>query len=252
MKITVEYPDITYLHQEQETDLYWLLPDDLLPIEYRKERPNREQGWPQTVELIVSPGKGETIKLTEDRQRWLYKINPGLSPFSFAACFDTWNRKGMKFSDGNANFITGENKLAGLPLYPIDLTHACNVVKAKQIIEWGGGSGVPMGTKMLELVTVNADNLPWDCQYEGNEWLIHHLNTIVPVIYEDPITHKKRQKVNPFVHNGGGRNGGNACFTGLLCPEGTSLYIEYDRTVPVPIRPNPYWSIWKEELYGYY
>ena len=208
-----------------DNQYYWLLPDDLLPTEYRKERP--VDGCPQTVKLISSAG-ASTISMTEKIQRWLFGLNTGVSANKFVDLFDTWNVVG-KIRD-SANYITGERLDHDLPKYPIELTFAGNVVTGKEV-EWAGGLGIPKGKKMLLLDTIHTDNLP----VVPNK---QHMTIIKRNVVDG------RQVINPFQYNGG-RNG-KPCYTALL--SNSPLYIEMDRVRKIPIgtpNPNPYWTEWR-------
>mgnify|MGYP001610093899 CR=1 FL=1 len=202
--------------------LWFLLPDDLLPLQYQKPRPNETQGWPQTVNITTAR---ETIPMTEAIQRWLYALNPGLPASSFADIFDTWNT-GSKIRD-NANFITGERLNGELPKYPCNLLMGCNVVMQKDIV-------IRNGIEFIEIETVNPKNLPDIISLPI--WLKQHLTIIHPALYAG------RKKVNPFDHNGGGRNGGKPCYTALLAAE--PVYIESARCREVATIPNPYNPAW--------
>lgn len=213
-----------------------LLHDIELPAALRKERPSDEQGWPETVKLIVVGGNGVT-PLTEELQWWIFRRNVGLPPESFEALLDTWNPgEGMKIRD-KRNYITGERLDADFPKLPLDLTFAGNIVHVVNEPIWEGGNGVPAGTPMLQLETLNTAALPEKIEYVGNEHLIHHLLTA------------KGTYVNPFIYNGGGRNGGKPCFTGLMAEPNTTVYIERARAkkldslrIPSPYIPEFNWK----------
>jgi len=219
---------LQFVERPNVDGLWYLLPDDLLPTEYRKPRPNDTQGWPQTVNATTVR---ETIPMTEKIQRWLFALNAGLPVGNFADTFDTWNT-GSKVRD-SANFITGERLDRDLPKYPTNLLFGCNVVKQKRLFAWPGGSGISVGTSVIEIETIDPNYLPF-ISYKTYPWLVQHLTIIHPSIYDD------RQRVNPFPQNGG-RNG-NPCYTGILATE--PIYIEAARCRKVSAIPSVYNPVW--------
>jgi hypothetical protein len=190
------------------------LPDDRVPAKLRNNRPNDTQGWPQTVPLITAR---EMIPMTEQVQRWLYAINPGLPAGSFAAMFDTWNT-GSKVRDG-ANFITGERLDGDLPKYPAKLTMGCNVYKVKDYVA---------STDLYEIYSVDVNALPDP--------------SALPVHLMTHLTIYKGGYVNPFDYNGG-RNDGRPCYTAPLSV--APLYIDAGRVEIVTDIPNPYNPEWE-------
>jgi hypothetical protein len=224
----------TWVHVGNDPHYCVTLHDIELPEELRKERPNAdEQGTPETVPLIVEGDA--TLRLDETIQWKLFTANKGLEAKSFSAILDTWNRKGMKFSEGKANFITGDNLSAELPVLPLDLTFGGAVHCVKQELIWKGGNGVAPGTAVLELVALSPFAIPDGISYETHPQFVVHLVTT------------KGDKVNPFVQNGGGRNGGRPCVTLFMQYPGTRVFIEKARTKRLESLniPNPYVSAWK-------
>ena len=226
--VAVKSNTLIHTYRPNIDGLWWLLPDDQLPTEYRKPRPNDIQGWPQTMNVTTAR---ETIPMTEAIQRWLFALNAGLPVGNFADTFDAWNT-GSKVRD-SANFITGERLASGLPKYPTNLLFGCNVVKQKRLFAWPGGSGIPVGKSVIEIETIDPNNLPF-ISYKTHPWLVQHLTIIHPSIYDG------RQRVNPFPQNGG-RNG-NPCYTGLLATQ--PIYIEAARCRKVSTIPSVYNPVW--------
>lgn len=221
---------LSFAERVEPINLWWVLPDDMAPPQYQKHT-NQVQGVPHTINITTAK---ETFPMTEAVQRFLFAINPGLPASAFADTYDTWN-KGTKIRD-SANFITGERLDAGLPIYPADLLMGCNVFRDLRRFAWTGGMGIPIGTDVLEIETINPNNLPNPLTLPI--WLKQHLTIILPTIYAD------RKKINPYDKNGGGRNGGEPCYTAMLAIE--PLYIEVARCSKVDgIVPNPYNPEWE-------
>ena len=212
----------------------WVLLHDFeMPVEFRKSRPDTD-GAPETFKLTVVGGNA-VLPLTEAVQRWLYALNPGLPPEKFGHILDTWNPgAGMKLRD-KRNYIAGTNLNGDFAKLPLDITFGGAVVRVIDEFTWQGGDGIAAGTAVLELAALNALNLPeHPFEYAGNEPYVHHLVTI------------KGSTVNPFIHNGGGRNGGRPCFTGFMKMPGTRVIVERARARRLTslLKPNPYAPVW--------
>jgi hypothetical protein len=201
--------------------LWWLLPDDMLPEKYRKERPPLA-GVPQTVRVQTDK---PSIPFTEDLQRFIYSLNFGLVPAAFAGMMDAWSLEGGKVRD-NADFIAGERLGATLPKLPSNLLFGCNVVAEVRRFTWGDGGDIDLGEDVIEIESIHPDNLP--DPFTLPLWLRHHLTIIHTAQYQG------RQKVIRFPHNNGA-----PCYTAIISP--SPLYIETARCRAVTIPPPVYW-----------
>jgi hypothetical protein len=214
----------------------WVLLHDLeLPEELRKQRPNSdEQGAPETVKLIVIGNS--TTPFTKDLQQAVYLQNPGLLPESFDDIIKTW-QPGTDGKIGENNYITNPNYSGELPKLPLDILFGGTIIKVIRESSWIGGFGVPVGTKMLELLALDIDKIPDVLPYKGNEHFIVDLVTV------------KGDKVNPFVQNGGGKNGGRPCRTIFMKTQSSRIFIEKARARKLESLhlPNPYRPEWVVE-----
>jgi len=203
--------------------LLWVLPDDLVPLEYRKERP-AGIGVPATCQLITAV---QTIRMTRELSYWLYDLNPGLPASAFAGMFNAWV-PGDESEVGEDNYITNINFAGDDSRYFCHITFEGNVLKAK--------SPKPFlqNNKMVwEVESINYLNLPDPATLPA--WLRTHLTVIRPDIYTDPLTGVSRQRVNPFPL--GSRE--NPRFVAPL--SAAPLFIEDARVRVVDYLPSPYW-----------
>lgn len=210
--------------------LWWILPDDLLPAQYAPVRSN--------VPMTCQYRPQKTIPFTDKLQNFIFNLNRSDNEARdrsvFQAYRDTWNTVGKVRDHYNA--ITGEGDPNDLPTLELNIGMAGNVVSGIPMTS-DGSMGIPSGTPVLQIETLNPDNLPTSISYVGNEHLIHHQTIIIGTMYGG------QRKRNPFIQMGGRAiEPYLPCLTALIST--VPLYIEMYKLKEVLDIPNPYNPEW--------
>jgi hypothetical protein len=220
-----------------------VLPDH--PVRYRREVANIRQYYQirQDDEIDPSlykrPGLDRpcvfrlevhgAIPMTQDIQEFLFELNEMTNAERkvFADCWDTWATNYGKIRDCR-NFITGENAGKDLPKWT-------NLVCGKNVL--CGKETVRNGVAVLEVETLDPDNLPFGMKQKGNEHLIHDCTIITDVKYEGFY------KVNPFPQLLG--RYGRPVLYGLMSrvPVYIPMWMLKKLPLGTPV-PSSYWPEW--------
>jgi len=139
-------------------NLWVFLRDSELPESLR--RPREVPGVPQTVLLYVLGGGREMLPLEDGIQNFLFGLSSGLISTQFGPAFDAFNLVGSKFKEGCWNAITHEGELGRYAKLPMYLGMGGATFRAIEQFEAQDIYGVPDGTPMLKIETINPKKLP--------------------------------------------------------------------------------------------
>lgn len=199
---------VTHLDVAKMPRLVYLLPDDKLPADLRKPRPN--DAAPMTVPLITDR---ETVPFDRRLQEFLFKLNPNVPASAFGALFRTWfPGESDETKIGDDNFISNPNYSGEIFPYFCKLTLGGNTYMAD------GAPFMRGNTQVYRLMSIDVTK---------------PLPETVPAWMLTYLTVWSSGKVIRFP-----QGSGKDCFSALL--SAGDLFIDARRVTEVLFPPSPY------------
>lgn len=181
-------------------------------------------------------------QFTPDRQRFVMSLNRSGNTKrdnqAFQGYRDIFNTRG-KVRDHWNEALQEQGSEPGMPTLEFNIGFRANVVSGIPMVS-NGKIGIPEGEEVLQLETININNLlPYGITYRTHPWLVHHE---VICLYEkrNPVPQMGGKDISPYLPS----------YTPLWSK--VKMYMRMSELKPVPfgaVIPNPYEPEWGEPLY---